>query len=568
MLRNLNINNAAVAKNVDVEFESGFTVITGETGSGKSVMVDCLSMIAGSKTTRELVRSGEEKAVVTSIFDGLPPESEIIADAGVYSDENGELMLLRTLSSDGRSTVKANGRSITLTQLRDVSSKLLGINTQDEKNFLTDSSEYTEILDGYAGNEELLKEYREKYDSLISARSELRSLLEDLKEKSMMTDILTYQIKEIDSARLSADDEEEKLERLRVKIKSAERVDKSRKVIYKALNQNDKGYSAAYLLERASAALEQVSDVVEGADDMIRRLDEYRFDIIDIAETVNESLGDGIDGDPAEKLNQVESRLNTIEKLKKKYGSTIPDIKEFRRKAAERLKMFNESDESVSSLKMTVEKREKEAFSAAEKLRKARTESAKILSGEILETLKYLDMPKVRFIIDVLPLTDNGKNTFTPVGCDAVDFRISVNPGEMPQSLSKVASGGEMSRVLLALRSSVNKKSGAETVIFDEIDSGVSGSTSERIGRLLKKISAGTQVICITHSPQIASLADRHLLISKKEVAGRAESFADYLGHDERVCEIAGIIGGINVTEKQREAAREMLAGNFSAEEK
>lgn len=564
MLKNLSITNAAVAKKVNVDFENGFTVITGETGSGKSVMIDCLQMISGAKTSRDIVRKGESKTVVSSIFDCDDVLCKKISEMGIEADENGELMILRTVGNDGKSTVKINGRGVTVSQLRDISSYLIGINTQDEKNFLNDKNEYYSIVDYFAENDTEKGKYLSVYDKLAKAKSELKDMREDLKEKNMLIDILTYQIKEIDSARLSNDNEEEKLISLRTKIKSIERTEKSRKIVAKALLQNEKGYSAAYLLERASAALSQISDVVEGAPEMIRKLDEFRYEIIDIAESVNASLDTGIDGDPAEKITQIESRLNVIDKLKRKYGSTIAEIKAFKEDASSKLKKYRDSDETISSLEKTVERLKKEASFAAEELRSSRLKAAKALSDDIISTLRYLDMPKVKFFVEVLPDVDNGEYNFTQNGADVIDFKISVNPGEEPVTISKVASGGEMSRVMLALRSSINKKNGSETVVFDEIDAGVSGSTSEKIGLLLKKLSSNVQVICITHSPQIAALADNHYLIAKKEIEGRAESFVSVLDDEARIAEIARIIGGINVTEKQRAAAREMLSKNSS----
>ena len=564
MLKNLSIINAAVAKNVSVDFENAFTVITGETGSGKSVMIDCLQIISGAKASRDIVRNGEPKAVISAIFDCDDEVNSRLEDVGLEADENGEIMIQRTITADGKTTVRLNGRTITIAQLKTIGSVFIGINTQDEKNFLSDRNEYYGVLDSFADNESVVSEYRDSYRKLTAAQNELSSLREDLKEKSMMIDILTYQIKEIDSARLTSDDEEDKLLRLKTKIKSIERTEKSRKIVNKALAQNDKGYSAAYLLERASLALSQVSDVVEGAADMIRRLDEYRYDIIDIAETVNVALDSGIDGDPSEKLDQIETRLHQIDRLKRKYGNTIAEIKEFRADAASKLKKFTESDDEISYLEKRIVKQMQLTKECANRLHESRVSAASKLSSEILTTLKYLDMPKVKFVIEVLPDIENGEYRFTSNGADVVDFMISVNPGEPPMTISKVASGGEMSRVMLALRSAINRKTGAGTVVFDEIDAGVSGSTSERIGLLMKQLSENLQVISITHSPQIASIADYHYLIQKYEIDGRAESSVKVLEHSERIDEIARIIGGINVTDKQKAAAREMLTKDYN----
>ncbi|MCI9448783.1 MAG: DNA repair protein RecN [Clostridiales bacterium] len=559
MLKSLNISNAAVARNVSIDFDDGFTVITGETGSGKSVMIDCLEIISGAKSSKDIVRSGESKAEVSAVFEFHGEKENSLDNLGAPCDENGEMLVYRSVSADGRGSIKINGKSTTLSQLKEVGAVMLGVNTQDEKNFLTDKREYTAILDSFASNGELLEAYKIKFGELCEAENALKNLRYDLREKNMLVDILSYQIKEIDAAKLTSDDEEERLLKLKTKIKSAERTAKSCKIIYKALSQNEKGYSAAYLLERASAALSQISDIVPNAEDMIRRLDEYRYDIVDIAETVKDALESDIDGDPAAMLDRIESRLSTIDKLKRKYGADIAEIKMFRDESRAKLKKLLDSEEAIEELEEKVESLRNKASSASEELSSSRRNAAKVLSEEIISTLRYLDMPKVRFFIEVRADREDGNYKFTSDGADLIDFKISVNPGEEPQSLSKVASGGEMSRVMLALRSSMNKKSGADTVVFDEIDAGVSGGTSERIGLLLKELSESVQVICITHSPQIASLADHHYLIQKSNVGGRAESSVSLLGDEERVAEIARIIGGINVTDKQRAAAKEML---------
>lgn len=561
MLESLYIENAAVAKQISCEFGSGFSVITGETGSGKSVMIDCLQMITGARIARDIVRSGEQRALVTAVFSHMDESAGISrnADVVVEPDENGEIMITRTVSADGKSMVKINGRPSTLSVLRECGPALMGINTQDERSFLSDRGEYTALLDAYAGDGELLKDYRDKYERAMKKRSEIETLKNDFKEKTMLIDILSYQLKEIDSAKLTDDGEEEKLTRLRAKLKSAERVAKYRKIVTKALSQSSSGVTASYLIERAVAALSQLSDVVEGAPEMIAKLNEFRYEIIDIADTVAEALELDIDGDPAEQLDKVETRLSLIERLKRKYGDSIGEIKSFRADAAAKLKRLEASDDVIAELEGELKSLMSEAEDAALRLREARLSASATLSSEVSDTLNYLDMPKTRFLAEVLPNTDGGETRLSSDGGDIIDFKISINPGEPMLSLSKVASGGEMSRVMLALRSSLNKKSGSETVVFDEIDAGVSGSTSERIGIMLKKLSEKVQVICVTHSPQIAALADCHYLIRKTEINGRAESSITLLDYEERIEEISRIIGGINVTEKQRAAAREML---------
>ncbi len=559
MLESLYIENAAVAKKICVEFTNGFSVITGETGSGKSVLIDCMQMITGARTVRDIVRSGEDRALITAVFGDMEtPENE---SNRIQPDENGEIMITRAVTRDGKNSVRVNGKPSTLSVLRDSGGALIGINSQDERSFLSDRGEYASILDSFASNGELLAEYRVKYEIMSKKRMEINSLNEELKEKTMMTDILSYQVKEIDSAKLSDLNEDEKLIKLRAKIKSVERVAKYKKIVTKALSHSDSGVTAAYLMERAAAALGQISDIVDGADEMISKLNEFRYEIIDIADTVSSALELDTDENPGDQLNRIESRLSQIDRLKKKYGGSIAEIKEFRADAAAKLKRFESSDNIIASLENELKDLTSDCEKAADALRDSRARAAKLLSDEISETLVYLDMPKTRFSIEVTPniSEEDGRTRFTSDGGDIVDFKISINPGEPMTTLSKVASGGEMSRVMLALRSSLNRKSGSETVVFDEIDAGVSGSTSERIGMMLKKLSENVQVICITHSPQIAALADNHYLIRKNEINGRAESSVTLLDEEGRIDEISRIIGGINVTQKQRDAAREML---------
>ncbi|MGN1409335.1 MAG: DNA repair protein RecN, partial [Eubacteriales bacterium] len=367
--------------------------------------------------------------------------------------------------------------------------------------------------------------------------------------------------KEIDSAKLTSDDEEEKLLRLRTKLKSAEKVSKYSSVVTKALAFSEKGATASYLLERAEAALSQLSETVEGADEMAQKLANYRYEIIDIAERVRDAVDSEDMSNPAEKLTQVESRLSLIERLEKKYGSTIAEIKIKRDELAAQIKDLEEGDERLEELENEAEKAKKDASAAAAEISAKRSEAAKKLSEEIVESLRFLDMPKVRFRISVTPVREvSGEFSFKPDGYDDVDFLISVNTGEELQSLGKVSSGGELSRITLALKTAIAEKNDSGTLVFDEIDAGVSGGTSEKIGIMLDKLAQNSQVLSVTHSPQIASIASQHLLIEKNEADGRTESSVREINGDDRVNEIARIIGGISVTEKQLAAAREMLA--------
>lgn len=561
MLRSLYIENIAVARQLNVDLSPGFTVITGETGAGKSVMIDCLALITGGKSQREMIRTGAERAVVSAVFsDVVLPDS--LRDAGIEADENGELEICRTLTLDGRSAVKINRRSVPLSVLKELGASLVSIQSQSETRNLLDKSFHLDMLDEYAGTENLLREYAVPYGEWQELTASAQALRESLQQKNMLTDILKYQIKEIDAARLSAPDEDEKLTAMRAKIKNIERIAKYSTFVYRALTQSEKGATASVLLQKSSAALRQLADVMPEAEELAARLDNYRYEIEDIGESARALLDDGDVRDPEKQLNQIEARLSLIERLKRKYGNTISDILAFRRDAAEKLADLESGDEKLSEIEDRIRDVRVRLSRKAAEITQARRTAAEVISRSVCDTLSYLDMPKVRFLVDIQKVYAGGEEQFGPRGSDDVTFMIATNPGEPAMPLAKIASGGEMSRVMLALRSVMNTKSGANTVVFDEIDAGVSGGTSEKIGIKLKEMAGGTQTLCITHSPQIAALADTHLRIRKKVVDGRAESEIEELDENGRVSEIARIIGGVSVTDTQRDAAREMIENN------
>lgn len=550
MLRALSVENIAVAKQLDIEFGDGFSVITGKTGAGKSVLMDAVALLLGGKASRELVRHGETVASVSAIFCGE-------ANSGIF-DANGEACLCRTVNADGRGSAKINGRSVSVAALREAATALLSLHGQNEAASLYDRARHIFILDEYSGCGEAVDKYHEIYVRLTEKLGEISALRKSMADKNMMTDILKYQISEIDKVKITDINEEEKLEKLRLKLKSIEAVTKNASLVYRALAPGEKGASAAYLLDRAAAALRQLSEVMDGAEEMADRLEEYRIEIIDIAETARELVDSDEDDDPERRLDRIETRLAAISRLKKKYGATLEEIVAFRDDAKKKLRDLEAGDDRIAELEMEYKALRREATEAAAVITALRRDGAKRLSEDIMNTLKFLDMPKVRFFAEVRSVT--GEDKFTPRGCDTVDFTVVTNPGEEPQSLSLIASGGEVSRIMLALKCAEAKKNGVGCVIFDEIDTGVSGGTSERIGIKLSELSRDAQVICVTHSAQVAAHADNHFLIEKREVDGRAESFVKELSGDERVGEIARIIGGINITDKQMTAAVEMLS--------
>lgn len=562
MLSSLYIENIAVAKKLGIDFRDGFTVITGKTGAGKSIIIDSLLLLCGAKNARELIRSGEERATVSGIFTVSDKDRATLAQYDAEPDENGEIEVTRTVSTDGRSSAKINRRSVPVSRLKEISSVLLAIQTQDERSEFADKSGYAAMLDSYAGDSAELDSYKECYGRLCELNNRINSLKKAMADRDMMLDILRYQKKEIDAAKLTSVDEEEKLIKLRTKIRSMEKVAKYSTIVERALESNEKGVTAAYLLEKAQAAVEQLADVLDGADEMASKLESYRYDVLDIAARVHDALHDDDIANPADKLTQIESRLNLLTKLEKKYGATITEIKAKRDEIAAKISDLEDGDFKLSELEKERAALEAETEKAACALSEKRRVAAEKLSVEIIKSLTYLDMPKVRFRIKVDPTKENGKYVFRPDGFDDVDFLISVNIGEDIQSLGKVSSGGELSRITLAVKTAFAGKSGAGCLVFDEIDTGVSGGTSEKIGKMLSSLSEGTQVITVTHSPQIASIAPCHLLIEKNETNGRVESAVHEITGDERTAEIARIIGGVSVTEKQTAAALEMLKNN------
>ena len=560
MLRILRIENIAVAREVELELGRGFSVLTGETGAGKSILIDGLTLVLGGRISKDMIRPGKKNASVTAIFSGVENILPVLDDLGIHPDGEGEITVRRVFSEDGKSSTKINGKNASVSDLRELSSLLVNINGQNDTHTALDQSTHIELLDEYSVLDR--SAYSELYREYLDAVRELKEIKESLRDRSMMTDILKYQIKEIDAAKLSNPDEEEKLEKLRIKLKDIEKISKYTGIVVRALSQSEKGVTAAYMLEKAQAALEQLGGVMENAQELAEKLESMRYEIIDIAEQTSYLIDSDMQN-PEEKLDHVEKRLSLISRLEKKYGADISEILSFREEAAQKLDALESGDLAVREAETALAKAYEAALAEAKRLSGIRSENAKILSDQVGASLKYLDMPKARFEVKVSrDYSSDGKEILNPNGCDSVCFMFTANPGYPMKELSKVASGGELSRTVLAIKCALAGKHGVDTVIFDEIDTGVSGATSQKIGMKLRELSKHIQVICVTHSPQVASLADAHFFIHKSEKDGKAESFVRLLTDEERISEIARIIGGVTVTDKQIQAAREMLDTN------
>ena len=557
MLLSLHIENVAVIKSVDFEFTNGFMVLTGETGAGKSIVIDSINLLLGGKAERELVRHGEKYAMVSGLFGDLSDYTvERLSDLGIKADDDGAILVQRTIGADGKNKIMLNGRSISLAVLKSAMPYLVSIHGQSDTASLVNAKNHIELIDLYAGCSELLAEYRVAFSELESIRHDKDELITKAREGERIKEILAYQIKDIDSASLHAGEEDELIEN-KVNIKNSDKITKNSEFAFKALKGSERG-SVAYLLDRSSTALSQLADVVPNFSDYSERLRDMLYQVEDIAEEVYSVLSE-IDDDPTRTLNEIESRLDKITKLKRKYGLTVEDVLAFRDKAFAEYEALENSDEMIKSLAAKEREAYNKALAIADRLHEIRTNSAKGLEEQVKETLEFLDMPKVVFYASIKESFSGGEKVLNRDGSDTIEFYISANRGAEPQPLSKIASGGEMSRVMLALKSVIADKDGIPTVIYDEIDAGVSGKTARKIGLKMLSLSKNTQLFCVTHSAQIASLGDIHYLLKKQDVDGSTETSVMALDDEGRIAELSRILGGIDVTDSQRAAARDML---------
>lgn len=557
MLQSLHIENVAVIKSVDLDFTKGFTTLTGETGAGKSIIIDCIDLLLGAKSDKELVRHGESVATVSALITDLSDTTVArCEELGIMLEEDKSILINRTVSVDGRSQVKINGRAVSLAILKSIAPELVSIHGQSDTGALTDAEKHIEIIDLFAADSHQLSLYREKYLELEKVRREIQDIIKKDAERERLKEILAYQIKDIDSLKLH-DGEEEELVEKKVKIKNSEKITKNSEFVYKALKGSEKG-SVAFLLDRSITALTQLSGVIPEYSDYAERMRDALYQVEDIAEEVYAVLEE-TDADPTSLLNDIESRLDKITKIKRKYGLTIAEVLSFRDKAKTELDTLENYEERLSTLQELERRLYGEALGLADQLHTIRCDAAKKLESNVCEILEFLDMPGTVFYANITAEDIEDRRVLNKDGYDRIEFYISANKGADAQSLSKIASGGEMARVMLAIKSVIADKDGVACVIFDEIDAGVSGKTARKIGFKMKSMSSSLQIICVTHSAQIASLGDVHFLISKSDRTGVTETSVTMLDYDGRVRELSRILGGINVTDSQRAAAIDML---------
>ena len=552
MLLSLHIENVAVIRRADVDFERGLCALTGETGAGKSLIIDSIGALTGSRVTRDLIRAGEDKARITALFGELDGETvHALAELGVEV-EDGELMLEREIYRDGKSRARIGGRTVTQSMLREAGALLINIHGQSDNQKLMQKSSHQALLDAYARNDEAVQAYRELYAKWRAVKGQIEEIRTSTAERIRTREMLEYQIKDIDAAKLHVG-EEEKLVYRRDRLLYQEKIEKNARMAVRVLTDSEKA-TVVGLCDRATSALEAISSVVPECDELLERLGSIRAEAEDIAERVRGFCDEDM-VDPTAEIDRIEGRLDTINRLGRKYGEGVDAILAFRENAAVRLGEIETADDRVVELERKMDTLNGELTRAAAALTATRRKAAAELSASVAESLAFLDMPKVRFEAVCESLGQFGVD-----GADDIEFLISANPGEPLAPMIRTASGGELSRIMLAIRSVLNEKYGVPTAIYDEVDAGISGRTARKVGIKLAQISHVSQVICVTHSAQIASLADAHYVIEKREADGRAETSVRLISDEERVDEVARILGGIDITDSQRIAARELIA--------
>lgn len=553
MLTSLKIENVAIIESAAIEFGCGLNVLTGETGAGKSIVIDSINAILGERTSRDIIRTGAQSAKVYAVFEDVNAKVRKFLDEHGIDCEDGVLIINRTLSREGKNVCRLNGAPVTVSMLREIGSELIDIHGQHDNQALLSPEKHCGFVDSFAGNAEIIADYREKYGRLCEVRSKLKKLTTDESSKSQRIDFLTYQIDELEKAEITPGERDE-LKARKTLINNSQKVIESLNVAYEALKADGAGID---MITDAESEISDASAYMEALGEASEKITDIRYELEDIAETVRDAMSE-VDFDQSE-LEEIDERLDLLYRLSKKYGNTEEEMLEYLEKAKTELDNIAFSEEKVKELQKQEEEALAETEAAAKKLTESRKTAGEKLSEAICSELEFLDMPNVRFVVkcDDIGLTENGK--------DEIEFLISANVGEEPKPLAKIASGGELSRIMLAIKNVLAEADGVDTMIFDEIDTGVSGRAAQKIAMKLKSASKGRQVICVTHLAQIAAQGDVHLYISKSVSDGKTYTNIKSLIEEDRVAEIARIMGGMEITKLQLESAREMLrnAGNI-----
>ena len=553
MLTQLYIQNIAVIEQASIDFEPGFTVLTGETGAGKSIIIDAIYAVLGERTSKELVRTGAEQASVSALFTDISPQTQqVLRELDIPLEDDGSLLIRREIRPHGRSSCKLNNIPATVSMLRAVGGTLIDILGQHESYKLLSPEVHGTYIDSFAGAYGLLAEYRAAYTALRRIKGEFDALESDEGQKSRRMDILRYQIEELEAAQLRVGEQAELTER-RDEIRNSERIVRGVGEAVTLLQGDEDNGGAITAVSVAAESLEQAARYAPSLSNVAEHVRDAEYALTDAAAEISDYLDNAMFD--ANELDEIESRLEIIYRLSLKYGETEEEMLSFLDRARAELSDIEFSDEKKELLLQQYEQKKKEAVTLAKQLSAKRRAACESFSRRVRQELSELNMPGVVFTVE------QERTPLTAFGCDRIQFLVSANAGEDPKPMSKIASGGELSRIMLAINTVLSEDSGAaETQIFDEIDTGISGEAANKVGIKLRCVSKNAQVICVTHLAQIAAMADNHLFIVKKQENNKTYTAVHTLTKDARVREIARIIGGDDITPLKLKMAEEMLS--------
>ena len=558
MLELLHIENIAVIESADIQFRPGFNALTGETGAGKSIVIDAMGAVLGARTSRDLIRTGASKAFVSAEFSQVPTDLPAQEKYGVALDEDGCLLQQREMQSEGKNLCRANGRPITVAQLREIGSQLLNIHGQHDGQQLLDEEQHIFYLDRFGRTDPPMWVYQEKFGFFRMLRERIRSLQLDEAEKARRMDSLRFQINELERAELQSGEEEE-LRSRRELLRNGEKYISALQGADYCLNGGDEGGGAVSALSSAEDALYGIRLLNEEMQELYKRLQEARSEVYDLASIIQDKQNE-FSFSPQE-LDEVESRCDQLYRLKKKYGATVEDMLAYLDKCRAELESMETADDTLLLLQGHLKEAEKDVAQAGAVLTEVRRAAAKELEQRILRELADLDMNKVRFSIEIAPKEP------AQDGCDEIRFLMSANAGEDLKPIARIASGGELARIMLALKNVLAEQESIGTLVFDEVDTGVSGRAAQKVAEKLAQVSRRKQVLCVTHLPQLAAMADTHFSVSKGERDGRTYTQVIDMDREQRKAELARITGGSRVTDALLQSAGELLdaAENYRA---
>lgn len=554
MLKTLDIENIAVIEKASVDFSGGLNVLTGETGAGKSIVVDSINAIMGERTSRELVRYGADNAYVSAYFDDICDSAlNKLKEFDIELEEDNSLLITRKISSNGKSLCKVNGKTVTVSMLKEICSYLVNVHGQHDSQALLNPDLQYNYIDMLLEDKSVLTDYKEAFKKLISVRRKLKSFAKDEDDKESLLELLNFQIEELEKADIKVGEREE-LTKKRALIQKSEDIIKSLNLAISVINGDDENIGIEQACADVSRTLfkfDETKDVYDVFNDI--------NDKLELAKDKAEALLLSIDFSP-EEIEMIDEKLDLYYKFSNKYGQTEQVMLDYLEKAKEKRNSILFADEELNRLNEEYENLLNITVKLADKLSDERKKTAKVFEENVKQELAFLDMPKMQFYVDF------NKGNLSSTGYDKIEFLISANPGEPPKSLSKVASGGELSRIMLAIKNIISYNDTIGTLIFDEIDTGVSGRASQKIGLKLKSVSKNTQVICVTHSAQIASNADEHFLIQKKFDENKTFTSVTPLDFEGRKQELARIMGGLEITDTLLQSAEELLNQNLCSD--